>query len=123
MAEEDAQNKVMIFYSAQAPALAELARQANDDLNLHLLYDPNVFFISGSDHANFQVHNIPVVYYFTGFHTDYTSPNDIPDKIDYAKLTRITKHIANLVYILSNLNKVPDFDENILTAPEGDFKM
>ena len=121
--DDDAENEVMIFYSAQTPALAQLAQQANDDLNLHLLYDPNIFFTSGSDHANFQVHNIPVVYYFTGFHTDYTSPNDIPDKIDYAKLTRITKHIANLVYILSNLNKVPDFDENILTAPEGDFKM
>jgi hypothetical protein len=123
MVDEDAQNKVMIFYSAQAPALAQLARQANDDLNLHLLYDPNVFFTSGSDHANFQVHKIPVLYYFTGFHTDYTSPNDTPDKIDYVKLTRITKHIANFVYILGNLNKVPDFDESIITAPEGDFKM
>jgi hypothetical protein len=123
MVDEDARNKVMIFYSAQAPALEQLAKMANDELNLHLLYDPNVFFTSGSDHANFQVNKIPVLYYFTGFHTDYTSPNDIPDKIDYAKLIRITKHIANLVYILGNLNKVPDFDESILTAPEGDFKM
>ena len=123
MVDDDAENEVMIFYSAQAPKLAQLAQQANDDLHLHLLYDPNVFFTSGSDHANFQVHKIPVLYYFTGFHTDYTSPNDTADKIDYEKLTRITKHIANFVYILGDLNVVPDFDESILSAPEGDFRM
>ena len=54
---------------------------------------------------------------------DYTSPNDTADKIDYEKLTRITKHIANFVYILGDLNVVPDFDESILSAPEGDFRM
>lgn len=121
--DEDAENKVMIFYSAQVPVLRDLALKSNDDLNLHLLYDPNVFFTSGSDHVNFHSKKIPVLYYFTGFHTDYTSPGDTADKINFKKLARITKHIANFVYILSNMDKMPEFDESILTAPEGDFRM
>lgn len=121
MKDEDAENKVMIFYSAQAPELAVFAKKANENKMLHLLYDPNVFFTSGSDHVNFHERKIPVVYYFTGFHTDYTSPRDTPNKIDYNKLTRITRHIANFAYHLASARDVPHFNLNILTAPEGDF--
>ena len=120
--EEDAENKVMLFYSAQTPELKTLAQKSNQAIGLHLLFDPNVFFTSGSDHMNFQAKKIPVVYYFTGFHTDYTSPDDTPDKIDYHKLTRIARHIANFAYRLSVKKEIPQFNSKILTAPEGDFK-
>ncbi len=123
MKEEDSQNKVMLFYSAQSPQLQQMAIAANDLSRLHLLFDPNVYFTSGSDHANFQEQHIPVVYYFTGFHTDYTSPQDLPAKIDYKKLTRIAVHIANFAYRLANANELPGFDTKILSAPVGDFKM
>ncbi len=121
--DEDAEKKVMIFYSAQVPALRSLAENVNTDLNLHLLFDPNVFFTSGSDHVNFHSKKIPIVYYFTGFHTDYSSPKDTPDKIDFNKLTRITKHIARFVYKLATMKEIPEFDSSILEAPEGDFRM
>lgn len=123
MVDDDASNKVMLFYSAQTPQLKDIALAANKMVGLHLLFDPNVFFTSGSDHANFQPRRIPVVYYFTGFHTDYTSPTDTPDKIDYQKLTKISRHIANLIYILANRSEALPFDSRILTAPEGDFRM
>jgi hypothetical protein len=119
--DEDAENKVMIFYSAQAPVLGDYAFDANQTLQLQLLYDPNVFFTSGSDHVNFHSRKVPVVYYFTGFHTDYTSVNDTADKINFAKLTRITRHIANFSYLLVNAEVLPEFDTRILSAPEGDF--
>jgi len=119
--DEGSEDKVMIFYSAQAPVLRDYAFDANQTLQLQLLYDPNVFFTSGSDHVNFHSHKVPVVYYFTGFHTDYTSANDTADKIDFAKLTRITRHIANFSYLLVNAEILPEFDTRILSAPEGDF--
>jgi hypothetical protein len=123
MVDEDADKKVMIFYSAQAPQLRDIAQTTNKNINLSLLYDPNVFFTSGSDHVVFHSQQIPVVYYFTGFHTDYTSPNDSPDKINYKKLTDITKHIASFVYYLAVSHEIPSFNPEILTAPEGDFRM
>ncbi|OGB60260.1 MAG: hypothetical protein A2Y94_02095 [Caldithrix sp. RBG_13_44_9] len=121
MKDENAENKVMIFYSAQTPFLRDYANDANHSLQLHLLFDPNVFFTSGSDHVNFHSRKVPVVYYFTGFHTDYTSVNDTADKINYSKLTRITRHIANFLYLLVNAEVLPEFDSRILSAPEGDF--
>ncbi len=123
MIDENAENKVMIFYSAQSPELKELATKSNFSINLHLLYDPNVFFTSGSDHAVFHSRHIPIVYYFTGFHTDYSSLNDTPEKINFTKLTKITRHIANFVYHLSMIKQNPRFNKKILSAPEGDFVM
>ncbi len=119
--DEDAENKVMIFYSAQSPYLKDMAMEANRNIHLHLLFDPNVFFTSGSDHVNFHSHQRPVVYYFTGFHTDYTSENDTADKINFEKLTRITRHIVNFVYQLASADEIPEFDSQILRTPEGDF--
>jgi hypothetical protein len=121
--DENAENKVMIFYSAQAPALKDIAIQSNKNIDLTILYDPNVFFTSGSDHMVFHSHHIPIIYYFTGFHTDYTSIGDTPDKINYSKLTRISRHIANFIYTLANSDEIPGFDKRILSAPEGDFRM
>jgi Zn-dependent M28 family amino/carboxypeptidase len=121
ISEEGAENKVMLFYSAQAPVLKDIAAEANRAINLHLLFDPNVFFTSGSDHVNFHSRKVPVVFYFTGFHTDYTSANDTADKINFKKLTRITQHIANFSYRLANAETIPEFDSRILTAPEVDF--
>ncbi len=123
MIDENAENKVMIFYSAQSPELKELAKKSNFSINLHLLYDPNVFFTSGSDHVVFHSRHIPIVFYFTGFHTDYTSLNDTPEKINFTKLTKITRHIANFVYHLSMTEQSPGFNKKILSAPEGDFRM
>jgi hypothetical protein len=121
MLDEGAENKVMLFYSAQSPGMREYAELANQNVNLNLLFDPNVFFTSGSDHVNFHSLGIPVVYYFTGFHTDYTSINDTADKINFNKLTRITRHIAHFAYLLADRDIIPYFNKEILTAPEGDF--
>jgi hypothetical protein len=121
MQDDGAENKVMLFYSAQSPGLQKSAELVNQNINLHLLFDPNVFFTSGSDHVNFHSLGIPVVYYFTGFHTDYTSIKDTADKINFSKLTRITRHIANFAYLLADRETIPYFNSEILTAPEGDF--
>jgi hypothetical protein len=119
--EKNAENQVMLFYSAQSPQLKDFAIHVNQTLNLDLKFDPNVYFTSGSDHRSFHARQIPVVWYFTGFHTDYTSPDDTADKINYEKLTRITRHIANFSYELANTENIPVFNKSILYAPEGDF--
>ncbi|MBN2367171.1 MAG: M28 family peptidase [Calditrichaeota bacterium] len=121
MRDDGAENKVMLFYSAQAENLRKLAEQANEEIGLQLLFDPNVFFTSGSDHVNFHSLGIPVVYYFTGFHTDYTSPEDTADKINFEKLTRITRHIASFSHLMASRQEIPEFNKHVLTAPEGDF--
>ena len=39
--------------------------------------------IGPSDHTSFYTHGIPVLFFFTGVHTDYHKPSDDADKINY----------------------------------------
>jgi aminopeptidase YwaD len=64
-----------------------------DDLNFR-------FDSSGtgpSDHTSFYLKNIPVLFYFTGLHSDYHKPTDDFDKINYNGEMKIVKHILSLI--------------------------
>ncbi len=50
-----------------------------------------------SDHYNYARYGIPVTFFTTGLHEDYHKPSDEIEKIDFAKLTRITGLISDLV--------------------------
>lgn len=57
-----------------------------------------------SDHTSFYRKDIPVLFYFTGLHTDYHRPSDDFDKINYVGELQIIKQINDLV---EKLNKTP----------------
>jgi Zn-dependent M28 family amino/carboxypeptidase len=57
-----------------------------------------------SDHTSFYRKDIPVLFYFTGLHTDYHTPGDDADKINYAGQELIVKHILDLI---ERLDKTP----------------
>lgn len=63
--------------------------------------DPNRFYYR-SDHYNFARKGIPAIFFFSGVHEDYHQPTDTPDKIDYVKSARISRHIAQLTWELAN---------------------
>lgn len=50
-----------------------------------------------SDQAEFAKLGIPVAFLFAGVHEDYHQPSDTPDKIDYDKLSRVTRLIVRLL--------------------------
>src|SRR6187431_383314 len=50
-----------------------------------------------SDHTSFYRKDIPVLFFFTGLHTDYHKPTDDPDKINYAGETKIINYISSIV--------------------------
>lgn len=52
----------------------------------------------GSDYMAFSTRGVPVIWFFTGLHPDYHSPDDEAERIDYDKLTEITK----AVYLISD---------------------
>ncbi len=71
------------------------------DYTFNSLTDPNRFF-QRSDHYNFAKHNIPVIFYFNGTHEDYHKHTDTADKIDFLKLSKITRLIYYTAWELSN---------------------
>ncbi|HET6768964.1 MAG TPA: M20/M25/M40 family metallo-hydrolase [Chitinophagaceae bacterium] len=50
-----------------------------------------------SDHTSFYRKDIPVLFFFTGLHTDYHKPTDDIDKINYVGETKIINYITAIV--------------------------
>ncbi|HET9744336.1 MAG TPA: M20/M25/M40 family metallo-hydrolase [Chitinophagaceae bacterium] len=50
-----------------------------------------------SDHTSFYRKDIPVLFFFTGLHTDYHKPSDDADKVNYPGATRIINYIYSIV--------------------------
>ncbi|WP_400078462.1 M28 family metallopeptidase [Winogradskyella sp. R77965] len=85
-----------------------VVQEANSEfVNLNLDYkynsenDPNRYY-NRSDHYNFALKGIPVVFFFNGEHEDYTKPTDTADKINYPLLEKRTKLIFASAWYLAN---------------------
>lgn len=67
------------------------------------LYNNNLVFrfdssgVGPSDHTSFYLKNIPVLFYFTGIHSDYHKPTDDADKINYNGELYVVKHIYSVI--------------------------
>jgi Zn-dependent M28 family amino/carboxypeptidase len=57
-----------------------------------------------SDHTSFYKKNIPVLFFFTGTHSDYHKPSDDADKINYKGETLLVKYIVSLIEKLNDRN-------------------
>lgn len=74
--------------------------------------DPNRFFFR-SDHFNYAVNGIPIVFWFDGVHEDYHQPSDSPDKIDYTKMEKVTRTIYLTLLQLANAASRPKVDKQL----------
>ena len=84
-----------------------------------LLNDLNTGFTLGfspegvgpSDHASFYLQNIPVIYFSTGAHSDYHTPQDDADRINYEGEKRIAEYASLLIEAIANRETVLTFQE------------
>lgn len=60
-----------------------------------------------SDHTSFYFQNIPVLFYFTGQHSDYHKVTDDADKINYAGVEMIVNNLYTLVKGLNKVKEMP----------------
>mgnify|MGYP000857337883 FL=1 len=63
----------------------------------------------GSDHQSFTNKNIPVLFFFTGTHTDYHKPSDDYDKINFDGLRKVAELASDIALDNANSEKRPDF--------------
>jgi aminopeptidase YwaD len=71
-----------------------------------LLYKYDSSGTGPSDHTSFYRKDIPVLFYFTGLHSDYHKPSDDADKINYQGEQYIIESIADLIESLDNEPKL-----------------
>ncbi|MGK9369454.1 M20/M25/M40 family metallo-hydrolase [Melioribacter sp. Ez-97] len=63
----------------------------------------------GSDHQAFSNKNIPVLFFFTGTHSDYHKPSDDADKINYEGEKKIVSYIFDVINGIDKLEEKPDY--------------
>lgn len=63
-----------------------------------------------SDHVPYARLNVPALFFTTTLHDDYHTPRDNPDRIDYAKLTRMTRWMYLTGWIVANTRERPAID-------------
>lgn len=61
----------------------------------------------GSDHSSFSAKDVPVFYYFTGFHDDYHQIGDHADKANYEKMTKVVQLSFLQIFELANMDGMP----------------
>jgi hypothetical protein len=63
-----------------------------------------------SDHLPYARMNVPALMYSTNLHDDYHTPRDRPDRIDYAKLTRMAQWMYLTGWFVANAPTRPALD-------------
>lgn len=85
----------------------ELVKAANSQANLALVTSKSGF--GPSDHAPFYAKQIPVLYFTTGVHTDYHTPDDVLKKINITGIEEVCSLAAPLTERLANLPQAPAY--------------
>jgi Zn-dependent M28 family amino/carboxypeptidase len=113
----DANTVYLVGADRISKELNQISEQTNRDfekLNLNYLYnDPKnperIYY--RSDHWNYAKHGIPIIFYFDGTHVDYHQPTDTIDKIDFEKMTKITRLVLETGWRLANLDHRVEVDK------------
>ena len=65
-----------------------------------------------SDQFPFILHDVPALWFFTGFHPDYHHVTDTVDKIDFSKMTKIVRLSYLTLFDIADEKQTPKFVAN-----------
>ncbi len=104
--------KVTVGGAGSANRFGELLDQLNRPYGLQISKSPAGF--GGSDQLPFYAHQVPVMHFFTGLHSDYHRPTDLADRLNYTGMRRIAGLVTDLTLALANGQGRPQF---VVAAP------
>ena len=89
----DQPQHVVYFYTAAHPAFGEWLKNDIKRYGLKLTPDYRAWErpVGGSDNSSFARRDIPIIWYHTDGHPDYHQPGDHADRLNWEKLTDITR--------------------------------
>jgi Zn-dependent M28 family amino/carboxypeptidase len=95
------------FYS---PDLMKIIEEENKKVGFVLLYNTGLLNFA-SDQGPFLRRNIPAAFFFSGLHSDYHTPADTHQKLNYTKMGRVTNLAARCAARLANTETLPKYYE------------
>ena len=103
-------NALNILGSVRSPDLKAAIEAANgaQTLEIRYRYDNNTSqLMRRSDQWPFIQHGVPGVWVFTGLHPDYHTPQDRPERINYAKMEKVARLVYQTSWDLANSTTRP----------------
>ncbi len=95
---------------SRSPDLRAAVERANaaTRLELETVFDNHVQnIIRRSDNWPFLQRGVPAVFFTTGLHPDYHTPNDRPERINYPKMEKVVRLVYQLAWDLANAEVRP----------------
>jgi hypothetical protein len=100
-------NKLYVGGTGTSPGFKKLVEDANRNVGFALSYSASGY--GASDHMSFAVRGVPVLFFFSGLHSDYHKPSDTWDKIDAEDGAKVARLVAEVVNELDQLKEKPQF--------------
>lgn len=117
-------SRLIIGGSGSSPLWKDLLQHINESAEIELKFQEDGY--GPSDHSSFYGKNIPVLFFFTGVHTDYHRPSDDWEKINIEGEARALGLIAETVMEVSRLDTRPVFskvkDQSREIQPSGELR-
>lgn len=98
-------NVVHLLGYSYSPDLASIVERANDTIRLTIKEDydrDSQGLLHRSDNWPFLERGIPAVFFTTGLHPDYHTPDDDTERIDFAKLERIAELVCRAAWMTAD---------------------
>lgn len=95
--------------SIKAPGLPSPARLDTDPSTADFSLTLNEDGFGPSDHSSFYGKQIPVLFFWTGTHSDYHKPSDTSDKINYEGEATIVSFVERIIRDLDKSDKRPTY--------------
>jgi hypothetical protein len=112
----DTSNELNLIGTVNSPTYRAVVERANGAVGLGLSYkwdeDAALNIFQRSDQFPFALHDIPAVWWFTGFHPDYHQPTDTVEKINFPKMTKIVRLAYLAGWTFADEAAAPEFLAN-----------
>jgi len=94
------EKKVVVGGVGTAPDFVPTLKNLKSDLGIKL----DSAGVGPSDHTSFYLKNIPVLFFFTGQHSDYHKPTDDVEKVNFPGMLQV---ISTAAEVIETLDKQP----------------
>ena len=103
------ENKISIGGTHTAVSLESEIENIVSKTSLKYSFSPEGY--GPSDHSSFYVNDTPVLFFFTGAHNDYHTPDDDAEKINYKGMKVLSQLIYSIADYFSNMDERIVFQE------------
>jgi len=110
-------DKVYIGGVGTGSTFKAVLEQAQKDTPFKIEYSAGGY--SSSDHTSFVSKKIPVLFFFSGLHSDYHKPSDTWDKINATSATRLLDMVESVAAQLADAPDAPAFQVVAEDKPPG----